>query len=258
MTSFVIFKTLEQLYGIDIECVKRILPSPFLTAMPDEEEHIEGMFKYEDEIIKVLSFRKVIGIKSYEKQLREMFPLLQAQHKEWLDALSESLEKGVPFTKTTNPHSCSLGKWIDSFHPDDKELVEVMKHLTLHHQRLHQSAVSLLEERKANPEAAKNRLQKDVKETYKNTLKYLDDVSKMSEKVAATLQRCLILIGEQNRSFGINIDEVVDILHIDEEQIHKAKEVQHMGDFMNVAGILEHKGKLITIIKDVTINKRSA
>ncbi len=258
MTSFVIFKTLEQLYGIDIERVKRILPSPFLTAMPDEDEHIEGMFTYEDEIIKVLSFRKLIGVKSYEEQLHQLFLQLKAEHQGWLEALGESLEKQRPFTQAKTPHSCSLGKWIDSFHPDDKALLDAMKQLSLHHQQLHQSALHLLEEKETNPQAAKNRLKNEINTIHEKTLDSFEKVVKMSRKVAVTLQRCLILLGEKNRSFGVNIDEVVDILHIDEKQLYSAQGEEYMGDFINVAGVLQHNGKLITIIKDVTINKRSA
>lgn len=258
MTSFVIFKTLEQLYGIDIECVKRILPSAFLTAMPDEDEYIEGMFTYEGEITKVVSFRKLIGVKSYEEQLHQLFSQLQAEHQEWLEALQESLEKESAFTQERSPHSCSLGKWIDSFHPDDKALLDAMKELNFHHQQLHQSALHLLEEKQTNPQAAKKRLQSEINVLNEKIMDSFEELVKMSNKVAVTLQRCLILLGENKRSFGVNIDEVVDILHIDEKQLHSTQEEEHMGDFISVAGVLDHKGKLITIIKDVTINTRSA
>lgn len=258
MTSFVIFKTLEQLYGINIECVKRILPSPFLTLKPDEDEYIEGMFTYEGEIIKVLSFRKLIGVKSYEEQLHQLFSQLQAEHQGWLEALRESFEKNSAFTQAKTPHSCSLGKWIDSFHPDDKALLDGMKQLSSHHQQLHQSALHLLEEKQTKPQAAEKRLNGEINALNEKVFASFDELMKMSNKVAVTLQRCLILLGENKRSFGINIDEVVDILHIDEKQLHSTQEEEHMGDFISVAGVLDHKGKLITIIKDVTINKRSA
>ena len=61
MRSFVVFSCLNQLFGIDIECIKRILGAENLTEIPDEEDHIEGMFQYEDEVLKVVSFRKLIG-----------------------------------------------------------------------------------------------------------------------------------------------------------------------------------------------------
>ncbi len=258
MKSYVIFKVLERLYGIDIECVKRILPSQSLTEVPDEESHIEGMFQYEDAVLKVLSFRNVIEEKSYEKQLLEMFPGFKVQHKEWLDALQESVDKGVPFTKTTDPHDCDLGKWIGSFHPDDKEVIETIKGLDYHHQRLHRSAIDLLERRDRDSDLVKQQLEENMEGIYKDTLQHLDNVSDVSDKIAVTLQRCLILVGKDEKAFGMNIDAVEDIIHVEERELHEVKETQHMGEFMNVSAILEHKGKLITIVKDITINKRSA
>jgi len=256
MKSFVIFKVLDQLFGIDIECVKRILPSQYLTDMPDEEDHIEGMFQYEDTILKVLSFRRLIRERSYEEDLLVMFPELKAEHKAWLDALQHSVDTGEKFSKTTNPHSCHLGKWIDSFHPEDKEVAEVMKNLDFHHQRFHRSAVDVLDYRDDDPEMAKQWITDNVYDIYDNTLKHLTQISQMTDRVSANLQSCLILIGADGKSFGMNIDKVEDIVHVEENDLHFVKEVQTMGEHMEVSAILEHNNKLITIVTNIRINKR--
>lgn len=258
MRSFVIFKVIDQLFGIDIECVKRILPSQMLTDMPDEDDHIQGMFQYEDAIIKVLDFRHIIKKKSYEEQLKDMFPELIAQHKAWLDALSSSVNEGTEFLKTTDPHACELGKWIDSFHPENDAVVNTMKQLDFHHQRLHRSAVDILEERGKDLQKAKQFLEETTEETYRQTVEYITAISDMSEELASEMQRCLILIDKDDKSFGVNIDTVEDIVHIDDNRLNQVQNVQHMSEFMNVAGILEHEGKLITIVQDITIRKRSA
>ena len=257
MKSFVVFSILDQYFGVDIESVKRILPSQPLTKMPDEGDHIEGMFKYEEAVIKVVSFRRLIGLKSYPEQLRTLFPDLKGQHKAWLDALIESVDEGVPFSKTTDPHACHLGKWIDSFHPDNLEVTEIMKELSFHHQRLHHSAVDVLELRETCSDEAHQWIEDNVQDIYKNTLSYLGQIEDKAEEVAVDLQRCLILSGKDDVSFGINIDAVEDIVHIDENSLHVVAEVQSMGDFMNVDAIMDYDGKLVTIIKDVTVDKKS-
>jgi len=256
MKSFVVFSVLEQDFGIDIECVKRILPAQPLTKMPDEGEHIEGMFQYEDEVLKVVSFRRLIDEKSYSEQLSEMFPELKNQHKVWLEALISSVENGVPFTKTTNPHACHLGKWIDSFHPDNEEVTEIMKELSFHHQRLHNSAVDVLEKRDSCADEAHQWIEDNVQDIYKNTLSYLEKIADKSDEVAIDLQQCLIVHGLDGNAFGVNIDSVEDIVHIEEDILHKVTATQSMGEFMNVDSILEHNGKLVTIIKDITVNKK--
>lgn len=258
MKSFVIFSVLGQNYGVDIENVKRILPGQELTEVPDEGPHIEGIFQYEDNVLKVLSFRKAIENKSYEEELAEKFVELKAEHKAWFDALKQSVDTGEPFTKGTEPHACHLGRWIDSFHADDEEVLLLMKKLSFYHQNLYSAATDVLQKRAVNADEARKTLEDNVTQSYKHTLEYLDKVSDLSGKVAAELQRCMIIEGRDGSFFGLNIDEVEDIVHIEDEELHEVKEDQYMGDFMNVAAILSHNKQLVTIIKDITLEKRSA
>lgn len=259
MKSFVVFKVLGQLYGIDIDFVKRILPSQFLTNMPDEGAHIAGMFQYENEITKVLSFRKVIGQDSYEEQLKKkVFPELEAEMSAWLDTLTQCVQSGSVFSKSTNTHTSSLGKWVDSFHSDDKEVVETVRRLGNNHQVLYGTAVDVLETMAVDSVKAKELMKEKIQGAYKETLTSLKNVSSLSDKIAANLQRCLILTEKNGDTFGVNIDDIDDIIHIEEDKMHMSKETQHMGDFMSVSAILEHDGRLITIIENVSIEKRSA
>ena len=258
MRSFIVFSILGQLYGIDIESVKRILPAQPLTHMPDEDAHIEGMFEYEDKVLKVLSFRQMIGQVSYTKELEGMFPDLMCQHKEWIDALKTSVQDGVPFSKTTDPHACHLGKWIDSFHPDNQEVTEIMKALNFHHQRLHLSAVDVLAKRETSKEEACAWIEKNVEEIYASTLSYLQKIADKSAEVAVDLQRCLIINDKHNEAFGVNIDDVDGIIHVEDEKLFKTEPSQHIGNFMEIEAILEHDGKLVTIIKEICVNEHVA
>ena len=258
MRSFVIFSVMDQSYGISIENVKRILPAQALTEMPDEGSHIEGMFQYEDDVLKVLSFRKAIGEYSYAEKLNEMFPVFKDQLKAWLDALKQSVKKEEPFNETTNPHESPLGKWIDSFHADDQELLNRMKTLKQHHQDLHLSAIDLLNKKEASVDERKAYIKESVNPIYKKTVRALEKVAAITDKVAAQLQRCLIFEDQEGSLFGVNIDEVDDIVHVEEDTFHEAKEKQSMGDYINIAGILTHDEKLVTVIKDIRLNKRSA
>jgi len=139
MRSFVLFKISAQLYAVDIEMVRRILPSSELTEVPDEPSHIEGMFQYEGEVLKVLSFRKLLGLDELKEKKREH-------------------------------------------------------------------------------------------------------------------QRCLIIKNETD-SFGINIDAVEDIIYIKDDYLHKPTQVQGLGEFMSVEAILEHENALVTIVKDIRMQK---
>jgi len=258
MRSFVIFSVLNCNYGIDIESVKRILPAQELTDVPDVPSHILGMFQYEDNVLKTLGFRKAIGEDGYEEELNRLFPKLKAEQKAWLEALKHSIDTGSSFTKNSDPHKCQLGQWIDSFHPDNVEVLSLMKKLSHYNQSLHAVAMEALQKRTSSIEEAQELMNVNVNDLYNKTMEYLQKVSALSSKVAAELQRCLIIEDKDGNAFGINIDAVDDIVHIDETELHEVKEEQHLGDFMNVAAILMQENKLVTIIKDITLEKRSA
>jgi len=253
MRSFFIFSILNQSYGIDIEQVQRILPAQVLTVVPDEDAHIEGMFQYEDEIIKVLSFRNITGLTQYSAELQDMFTDLKQQHTQWLESLISAVEENTKFTKTTDSHMCHLGKWLDSFQPETREMKSLVKNLNYHHKNLHKSAVEVLEMKEQDKTQAREWIDSNVKDMYKNTLSYLGEIAEKSEEVAVSFQRCLILIDADNNLFGVNVDGVENIIHIEDEKLHKPKEVQDIGKYMGLEAILEHEGKLITIVKDIHI-----
>lgn len=255
MTSFVIFTINSQFFGINIERVKRILPSPMLTDIPDDPDHVEGMFQFEEGIVKVLSFRKMLGEQSYEEKLAKMFPDLQDQHKVWLEALKDSVDNGVEFCKTTDPHACHLGKWIDSFHPDDALVIQEMKRLNEHHQSLHRSAIDVLEKLSVSVDEAKEWIDEHVEEIYSNTMTHLGNIVNMSDRIACAMQRCLILFDDKEDAIGVNIDGVEDIVHVEDDSMHTSMEPQSIGDYMNIEGVLEHNGKLVTIVKDIRIGE---
>jgi len=255
MRSFVVFTILEQLYGIDINEVNRILSAQVVTTVPNEPEYVEGVFKYENNVIKILSFRRLLGLDSYTQQLKLLFPKLKQQHVAWLDALKESVREGTPFTQTTDHNACHLGQWINQFSTDDREITMMMKQLSKHHENLHSSAIEVLKIRETSQEDARKWIQENVEELYKDTLSYLSKVEEKAEEVAIYMQRCLILNGENGNIFGVNIDEIKDIIHIDDNKIHKSEEPQGIGEHMLIEGILEYEGKLVTLIKDISLDK---
>jgi len=255
MKSFVVFSISKLWYGIDIESVKRILPAQKLTHIPNSSEHIEGMFQYEGRVIKVLSSRHLTGELSYSQELEELFPNLKEQHKEWIDALVESVDKGVTFTKTTDPHACNLGKWIDSFHPENVEVMHIMQELNHHHQLLHHSAVDVLKLSETCVSDARHWIEDNVQDIYKSTISCLCQIEDKAEAVAVDFQRCLILNAQDGTTFGMNIDEVEDIVHVEESALSEVSDGPSLGGCMNVSAVMDYKDHLVSIIKDVKINK---
>jgi len=258
MRSFFIFSILEQSYGIDVSRVKRILPAQHLTAIPDEDKRIEGMFQYEGQVTKVLSFRMAIGQRLYAQELQELFEELKNQHKEWLSALKFCVENDTKFMHATDSNDCHLGAWLNSFQVETKEMKELVKNLNYHHQRLHAAALDVLKIRESNKQEALQWINDNLEDMYKNTISYLNEITERSTEVAVSFQRCLILNSTGDEFFGVNVDGVEDIIHVNDGKLHIPKQKQELGEFMNLEAILEHNGRLITIVKDINIDKSLA
>lgn len=99
MGDLIIFSLKESLYAIDLEYIKRIIQVPKLTDVPNDHPFIEGMMSYEESVIKVVSFRKMLEYESYDEELRKLFENLKGQHKAWVEALENTIEMVSPSQK---------------------------------------------------------------------------------------------------------------------------------------------------------------
>ncbi|MCF6339275.1 MAG: chemotaxis protein CheW [Sulfurimonas sp.] len=70
MVDLIVFSVCENKYAINIDNVQRIIQAAELTLIPNSSEFIDGMIPYENSVIKVLNFRKLIGLPPHEDELK--------------------------------------------------------------------------------------------------------------------------------------------------------------------------------------------
>jgi len=253
MQSFILFNVGELRYAMALDNIQRILIVPKLTPTSQKDKIFEGMMSYEDDVIDVVSFRKMISMQGYSAKVSEMFIDLKGQHKAWVEALSDSVHKHVPFTKTTDPHACHLGKWIDNFSSYDEEVNGILRHLNTHHQALHQSAVGVLERYAEDPAMAEAWCSSHVKGIYEKTIGYIDAIATHADSVANDSQKLLILEHGGTR-FGLQVDTISDIIHVEESAIKDQSSLQRCGKYICIKGVLEHESKLCSVIESINIS----
>jgi purine-binding chemotaxis protein CheW len=71
MMDLIVFSVLNNKYALNIENVQRIIQAINLTNIPNSSELVDGMMSYEDSVIKVLNFRKLIGLEAHEEDIQE-------------------------------------------------------------------------------------------------------------------------------------------------------------------------------------------
>jgi len=254
MIDLIVFSVGDNKYAMNIENVQRIIQVETLTTIPNVHKYVDGMMSYEDQVIKVLSFRKLIGMQTYASQLGKLFKQLEVTHEEWMIELHNSIETGVEFTKTFDPHACNLGKWIDSFTAYDDHVVEVLKKLVEYHKELHTAGGIAYEMRLSNKEKALDILNKDLSVIYKHTMGSLELFVKELETVSDSLQK-LLIYDNKGEIFAIKVDAIDDIAHVKESEFINANSEHEMNEFLDLEGILDLEGVLINVVKTVSLPK---
>ena len=252
MIDLIVFSIGENRYAMNIENVQRIIQAEILTEIPNSHPFIDGMMSYEKRVIKVLNFRKLIGMQRYENELSLLFEKLKDGHKEWIDALGVSLESGVAFTKTLDSSACELGKWIDSFTAYDDDVVDILNRLIEYHKQLHLSGATTLEMAKKDRKKALKVFYSKVTEIYRHTMGTLDTFIKELDLVAASLQK-MIIYENSGVLFAIKVDAIEDIAHVQESEFKDLSGEYELEDLLELEGVLELKDVLINIIKTVKL-----
>lgn len=257
MRDTIIFEINKHLYGLDLDNIQRIIQVPELTTIPDSHPYIDGMMSYESGVIRVLNMRKICGMQSYEEELKNYFSELKQDHIQWVDSLCDSIQEETEFTKTTDPHVCGLGKWLDTFTSYDDNIVGVFKKLYSEHEKLHKSAIDILETRKTDKEQAFQDCDTKIRGIYRNTVSYMDEFIKHFGSVASSIQK-LLIYSNGTRRMGLKVDAIYDIKAIDDSAIRPMDELEVDGSSLILEGVIDIDGKLVNIIKAVDLPKNKA
>jgi len=254
MIDLIVFSVGDNKYAMNIENVQRIVQVEALTNIPNAHKYIDGMMPYEDKVIKVLSFRKLIGMQTYTSELNSLFSSLAKIHEEWMNDLRISIETGTNFSKTFDPHACGLGKWIDSFTAYDDHVVEVLKGLVEQHKQLHTLGGVAYEIRLSDKERALHMLNIELTNIYQHTMGALELFVKELDTVADSLQK-LLIYDDKGTIFAIKVDAIDDIAHVKESEFINANNENDTNEFLELEGVLDLDNVLINVIKTVSLPK---
>ncbi len=253
MIDLIVFSVGSNRYSLDIENIQRIIQATELTNIPNVNPLIDGMLSYEDDVIKVLNFRKLIGIQRYAEELETLFLRLKDAHQAWIDELRHSVDTGSSFTRTLDPHKCELGVWLDSFNSYDSHVTLILKDLIEHHKNVHIQGASILNLDATQKDVAHAMLNKEIYDSFTHTMSDIDRFTTELEKVSNSLQK-FIIYENKGETFAIKVDTIEDIAHIEEKDIINTTE-NNKNEFLSLKGVLDLKGVLINVIKTVKLPK---
>jgi len=252
MADLIVFSVGSNKYALDIENIQRIIQATELTNIPNAHPLIDGMLSHEDKVIKILNFRKLINIQSYDEELHALFGRLKDEHQEWMDALKHSVENNASFTKTIDPHKCELGIWLDSFNSYDDRVSAILKDLMSNHKMLHERGGDVLAIAKNNQDKAVNLFNTQVYDNFILTMGNIEIFIAELDKVANSLQK-LIIYENSEKVFAIKVDKIEDIVHVEDKDIIDANGDDNSSEFLTLGGILDLNHVLVNVIKSIKI-----
>ena len=252
MIDLIVFSVSNNRYALKIDNIQRIIQASELTNIPNSHELVDGMMSHEDKVIKVLNFRKMIGVESYDEELKELFIKLKAAHQDWIDELKHSVANGVAFTKTIDPHKCELGMWLDNFNSYDDKVSVILKNLMENHKHLHASGGEALEIYHNDKDSAQEIVNTTIYDTFNHTMDDIETFIEELERVANSLQK-FVLYENGDENFAIKVDVIEDIAHIKESSIMNSDDKNDNNEFLKLEGVLDIDGVLVNVIKTVTI-----
>lgn len=251
MIDLMVFSVGDSRYSLNVENIYRITQVKELTTIPNSHELIDGMMSYEGSVVRVLNFRKLVGMTPYEDEIKELCLKNIGSHKQWMDALKDSVVNGSKFTKELDSTKCELGRWLKNFNSYDDDSLKVIKELSRNHKYLHDSAEGVFETCRSDRKAAEQMVDTEIKAISLRAIESINVLHSESKSIADSLQK-LIFYKSGKTTFAIKVDAIQDIIHIDESKIIKMQEDKE-NEFLKLAGAVDLDGDLIDVIKTISI-----
>lgn len=251
MTDLIIFSVGNNRYAINIENIQRIIQLEKLTDIPNSNDLIDGMMSYEDSVIKILNFRKLIGMQSCDDEFKSLFVEIKEIQKNWIDALINSIVVGVEFTQSLDQQESKFGKWAANFGTYDENVSLIFKELVSQHKELYLQATEALNVYKNDQLKAQEIVSINVGNINNQMLSTLDKFILEVDTITSSLQK-LVIYEKETNIFAIKVDSIEDIIYIEESDIMNSDD-NNTNEFLELKGILDLDGVLINVVKTITI-----
>lgn len=252
MKDYIVFTVADNQYAIAVESIERIIQIPHLTPIPNSHKCIDGMMSYEKRVTKVVNFRRLTDLPTYESELVQVFAQIKHDHERWVSTLMEAISKNLEFSLTTDPHACRLGKWLDNYSTHDSDVLAILKVLRPVHARLHEMGHEALALREEDPEMALTILKRDISKIYETTIGEIDKMIALTNSISEHLQRLLIYRSGEN-FFAIKVDTIEDMVRIDDSMIKAVETIHPVGAFVETDGVVEIENRLVNVIQSVIL-----
>ncbi len=257
MKDYIIFTVAGNQYAAEVEWIERIIHPLPLTSIPNAHPFIEGMMSYEKQVIRVINFRTMTDLPTYEEALHTIFTKGKEGYIQWVSTLKEVIEGADALSLPNNPLTLGLGGWLEKFSTHEAEVLVIVKALRKLHTKLYETGKEALWVLLSDPEKARVLLKECTDSILPHLIAQIDALIGKLETISAHFQKMLI-VRKENHYFAIKVDAIEDMAQIDAAAVKGVDEMDAMGPYLELAGIVERKDKLVNVIKAITLPTKEA
>ncbi|WP_027859808.1 CZB domain-containing protein [Marinobacterium jannaschii] len=213
-------------FGIDVKNILAFTDSftDIKSAAQDSTGFI-GYLDYRETLVQVFECATALKLpreRDLQEALISELNSYQQAHIDWVDALTQSITEGKPFTKARDPRMCDFGKWYYSFTTEDEGLRGMLKKLENPHNQIHALADRLLAMRDADDTAQAIRtLEIERDTTLKNLLRTLHSIQ---DYLRTNIHPVVLHITHDGQTpwFSMVLDEIDEIIDYDINRLDTA------------------------------------
>jgi len=249
--QIVSFQIAEEEYAFNILRVREILRVSEITAIPDAPDYVKGLLSVRNKLLPILDLRTILGTNNLVSELHNLIDMMKDEHKEWLQALEQTINSGTKFSKTTDPDKCELGRWLNNYHSSNANIMDILKQFKKPHAQLHKSAERVLEIAKRSKDEALNYFNQETKSAF-NALLSLFDELKQSLTQNVTEDQRILVVETNGLTVGFLVDHVNEVMRIPKGVIDEVPAIT-LASKQGLKGVAKlNDGKRLIMIIDET------
>lgn len=243
----------DEEFGIDISVVKEMLRLETITAVPNVPDYIKGIQDIRDNVLPIIELRRLVNMESLDQSHITLVERLKQGHHDWVENLKSAIYQDTPFTMSTDPSKCELGRLLEDRKAHDVEFLDMYRKFKEPHGGLHNSAAEILKTLKTDKDKA-------IKQYQETTLKYLDILMHLFEELKRVLNRRaekeqrVLITDIAGTPVGLLVDRVREVVSLPKSVIDNTPAVvATYGKEIKGVAKLESGSRLILLMDETAL-----
>ena len=237
------------IYAISCNAVLSLNQVPEITPLPAAPREVRGVIKFRTKLIQLIDTRLLLNRKSIVEEMVEFDEMIDQRYKDYFNCigvLEKNIKEDVEFTLTTDPRKCAFGKWYYNYKPENTSLIfsSTFAKFDEPHREIHQMQITA----KNLVESGKKSEAIELIESVKNDeLKQMGILfEELKEAYKEGRRETVVVLGDENKSMGISVDQIASIENLFEFDEDFIKESLSNTDYLS--GVAKRKDNSIVLL----------